>query len=132
MFQIQFSIRIDILNGILFFKVIQNLNHLHTLLLNLQTLKNHFSGQILIIIILDYSTYSQEQQRFSLDGVDSKPWQDSIQEREYSELEKIIDIQKRHANKQLLLIPYSSLQKRRHHQLLIPPYQKINQLKMLL
>ena len=57
-FQIQFSIGIDILNDILFIKVIQNLNHLHTLLLNLQTLKNHFSGQILIIIILDYSTYS--------------------------------------------------------------------------
>ena len=71
--QIQFHIKIDITNGTLFIKDIQNQSHSHTLLLNLQIPMNHSSGQIQITIIQDFSTFSSEQHHFNQDGVDSMP-----------------------------------------------------------
>ena len=72
-YQIQFHIKIDITNGTLFTKDIQNPSHSHTLLLNSQILMNHSNGLILIIIIQDFSIFSSEQHNFKQDGVDSMP-----------------------------------------------------------
>lgn len=128
--QIQFHIKIDITNGTLFIKDIQNPNHLHTLLLNSQIQMNHSSGLTQITIIQDFSIFSQEQHHFNQDGVDNMPQCHSTQEKEHSKLEKIMDIHKMHSNKQLLQIPFLSRLKRKPHQLLILVYQKTNQLKM--
>ena len=50
-YQKQFHIKTDLMNGTLFIKDIQNNSHLPTLLLNSQTLRNHSRGLTLNNII---------------------------------------------------------------------------------
>ena len=71
--QIQFHIKIDITNGTLFIKDIQNPSHSHTLLPNSQIPMNHSNGLTQITIIQDFSIFSSEQHHFNQDGVDNTP-----------------------------------------------------------